>query len=394
MNAVTMETRPEPIKGYATAKATQAYADQHIQSGDAADGHYSEFLRARMRLSSLGIGTFPGQASPEVDAQVAAVVTRALLSGINVIDTGAHYRYGRSLAAVGAGVRAAVEAGVPREAMFLMSKGGFLTLRGGMPADMNAWFEREIVAPGLGTREDLAKGAHLLTPEYLAYQLELSRTLMGVETLDVFLVDQPEVHIPVIGKEALNRKLGKVFEALERAVLDGKLRYYGISTFEGFRVETDNTMFQSITSMMGLAERAAKEVTGQDEARHHFKLVMMPFNQVMLEGFTRFNTATGQGNVASPIQAAHQLEVYMMASHTMFKGHLGQQSVDVVTRAMANLVNPAQRALQFNRSTPGLGTSLVGISTPAHLDDVLAVTKLPLLPKKEYLAMYRKAEGV
>lgn len=394
MHAATMDHRPALIKGHATAKATQAYADQHTQAGDTAEGHYSEFLRARMRLSSLGIGSFPGQATPEVDAKIAAVVTRALLSGINVIDTGAHYRYGRSLAAVGAGVRAAVEAGVSREAMFLISKGGFLTLRGGMPADMNAWFEREIVVKGLGTREDLAKGAHLLTPAYIAYQLELSRTLMGVETLDAFLIDQPEVHIPVVGKEMLNRRLGKVFEVLERAVLEGKLRYYGISTFEGFRVETDNTMFQSITSMIGLAERAAKEVTGQDEARHHFKLVMMPFNQVMLEGFTRFNTATGQGNVASPIQAAHQLEVYMMASHTLFKGHLGQQSVDVVAKAMSNLVNPAQRALQFNRSTPGLGTSLVGISTPEHLDDVLTVARIPPLPRQEYLAMYRKAEGV
>jgi hypothetical protein len=33
---------------------------------------------------------------------------------------------------------------------------------------------------------------------------------MGVETLDAFLVDQPEVHIPVIGKEATNRKLARV----------------------------------------------------------------------------------------------------------------------------------------------------------------------------------------
>jgi aryl-alcohol dehydrogenase-like predicted oxidoreductase len=379
------------IPGYANAKATRAYAEAHVTSGDAAQGHYSEFLRARMQLSSLGVGTFGGEASPAVDAAISAIVTRALTRGINVIDTGAHYRYGRSLAAVGAGVRAAIEAGVPREAMFLMSKGGFLTLRGGPPADMNIWFDSEIVSQGLGSKEDLAKGAHLLTPEYINYQIELSRSLMGVETLDAFLVDQPEVHIPVIGKEATNRKLAKVFQVLERAANEKRIRAYGITTFEGFRVETDAKMFQSITSMIGLAEGAAREVTGDDHARHHFKIVMMPFNQVMLEGFTRFNTATGQGNVGSPIQAAHQLEVYMMASHTMFKGHLGSQSVDVVAERFADL-NPAQRAMQFNRSTPGLGTSLVGMSTPAHLDDMLAVAKLPPLERKDYLSMYRKAE--
>jgi aryl-alcohol dehydrogenase-like predicted oxidoreductase len=386
-----METTTALIPGYATAKATREYAEKHIQAGDAVEGHYSEFLRARMQLSSLGIGTFGGEASPEVDACIAALIARGLMSGVNVIDTGAHYRYGRSLAAVGAGVRTAIESGVPREAMFLMSKGGFLTLRGGMPADMNAWFEKEIVSQGYGTHDDLAKGAHLLTPEYINYQLELSRNLMGVETLDAFLVDQPEVHIPVIGKEQLNRKLGKVFEVLERAVKDKRLRYYGISTFEGFRAETDDKMFQSITSMLGLAENAAREATGSETARHHFKIGMMPFNQVMLEGFTRFNTATGQGNVASPIQAAHQLEVYMMASHTLFKGHLAGQCVDVVRQAMPALANPAQCAMQFNRSTPGLGTSLVGMSRPEHLDDLLAVAKLPVMERKAYLAMYQKA---
>ena len=84
----------------------------------------------------------------------------------------------------------------------------------------------------------------------------------------------------------------------------------------------------------------------------------------------------------------------MMASHSMFKGHLAQQSMDVVERAIGNVANPAQSALQFNRSTPGIGTSLVGMSTPEHLDDVLAVAKLSPLPRKDYLAMYQKAEGV
>ncbi|WP_018938861.1 MULTISPECIES: aldo/keto reductase [unclassified Thioalkalivibrio] len=380
------------IPGYANAKATRRYAEQFVSEGKAAEGHYSEFSRAKMRLSSLGIGTFGGAATAEVDAQISAIVARGLAEGVNVVDTGAHYRYGRSLAAVGAGVRTALEAGVAREAMFLISKGGFLTLRGGPPDDMEAWFQREIEAQGMGTKDDLAKGAHLLTPEYLHYQMELSRSLMGVETLDAFLIDQPEVHIHEIGKEPTNRKLEPVFEMLERAVLEKKIRTYGISTFEGFREETDAAVFQSLTSMQGLAERAAQTVTGDDHARHHFKIAMLPFNQVMLEGFTRFNTATGQGNVASPLQAAHQLEVYMIASHSMLKGHLAKQSVEVVEQQLASLPNPAQRALQFNRSTPGLGTSLVGMSTPEHLDDMLAVMREPMMDKKAYLGMFKKAE--
>lgn len=378
------------IAGHATSEGTRDYVEGF--GATLGEGHFSDFLKTRIRLSSIGIGTFPGEASSEVDAAYAAIISRALQSGINVIDTAAHYRYGRSLAAVGAGVRAALARGVAREAMFLISKGGFLTLRGGVPQDMQAWFEQEIVAKSLGGYDDLAKGAHLLSPEYIEYQLDLSRALMGVETLDAFLVDQPEVHIPLIGKDRLNQKLERVFTVLERAVRDGRLRYYGISTFEGFRVETDNPLFQSLTSMQGHAQKAAQAASGDEQARHHFRIVQMPFNQVMLEGFTRFNHATGQGNVASTLQAAYQLGVYVMASHTLLKGHLAQESVDVVTQAMPALANPAQHAIQFNRSTPGLGTSLVGVSTPAHLEDLLAVAKLPPLERKAYLAMYSKAE--
>ncbi len=377
------------IPGYCSMRATKNYMTTFGK--ECAEGHYSDFLNIHLQLSSLGLGTFPGAPTDEVDAQYADIVAEALTSGINVIDTGAHYRYGRSAAAVGFGIRRAMEAGVAREQMFLVSKGGFLSFRNERPADLAAWFQKEVVAKGLGRSEDLTQ-AHCISPEYIAFQLELSRQLLGVETLDAFLIDQPEVHIPVIGKDQLNRKLEKVFMVLEQAVKDKKLRYYGISTFDGFRVETDNPLFQSITSMQGHAEKAARAIWQDDQAKHQFKVVQMPFNQVMQEGFTRFSQTTGQGNIGSTIQAAHQLGVYLMASHTMFKGHLAKQAMDPVQQAMPMLKNHAQRALQFNRSTPGVGTSLAGISTPAHLQDMLAVARVPPLEKTAYLQMYQRAE--
>ncbi|SIT66380.1 Predicted oxidoreductase [Ectothiorhodosinus mongolicus] len=386
------QTDPLLIPGFATRQGTEHYAQALEEKGLVGGGHFSEFPREHLKLSSIGAGSFGGEASGAVDACISAIVAQALQAGINVIDTGAHYRYGRSLAAVGAGVRTAIQAGVPREAMFLISKGGFLTLRGGPPEDMTRWFDAEIISQGLGTQEQLAGGVHLLSPEYIHFQLELSRHLMGVETLDGFLIDQPEVQIAERGKEATNRMLEPVFEVLERAVQENRLRFYGISTFEGFRVETDAEQFQSLTSMIGLAERAAQSVTGEPNARHHFRLASLPFNQVMLEGFTRFNTATGKGNVASALQAAYQLQVYMLASHGMLKGHLAKQSVDSVERALPNLSNPAQRSLQFNRSAPGVGTALVGMSTPNHLEDVLVVAKRSPMARQAYLALFQKAE--
>ncbi|MFN7086308.1 MAG: aldo/keto reductase [Burkholderiales bacterium] len=374
--------------GHATRAGTEDYV-QTFGAGLAA-GHYSDFLSLHLKLSSLGLGTFPGAASDELDERYAQIVHRALASGINVIDTAAHYRYGRSARAAGEGLRRAFAQGVRREQVFVVAKGGFLRFDEGVPADLDAWFEARIARKGLGRRDDLAD-VHLLSPGHIAQQIEDTRAALGLETLDAFLVDQPEVHLAHIGKEALNRKLQSVFAMLEQAVKQNKIRCYGIATFSSFRVATDDALFQSLAALQGLAEKAAQIVHRDAGARHGFRLAQLPFNQAMTEGFTRFNQATGHGNVASTIQAAFQLKVYMMASHALAKGHLARHCAGAVRDALPHLDNDAQRALQFNRSTPGLGTSLVGISTPAHLDDLFAVARIPPMTRDDYLKLYQRA---
>lgn len=381
---------PALIPGVASSAATKAYLKK--QGRACAEGHYSDFLQTGVQLSSIGLGTFPGAATDAVDAHIADVVSRGLSQGLNVVDTGTHYRYGRSVGAVGAGVRQAVAAGVPRDAMFLVSKGGFLLFPEGPPADFEAWFKHEITERGFGAREELAGKVHLLNPAYLRHQIRVSRERVGVATLDAFLIDQPEVQVPDVGKQGLIRRLDRAFVALEQAVKDGEIAYYGVSSFHSFRAHTEDKLFLSLASMLGLAEQAAKDVFGEN-ARHHFAIVQLPFNGVMLEGFTRFNQVTGQGNEASTLQAALQLGIFTMASHTLFKGHLARESIDVVQQALPTIRSPAQRAIQFNRSTPGLGTTLVGVSSPSHLDDALAVARQPLMTRQAYLAMYQRADA-
>ncbi|MCE5394038.1 MAG: aldo/keto reductase [Acidithiobacillus sp.] len=371
------------ITGAANSLATKSYADRFAQ--DLPEGHYSDFLNTRIKLSSLGVGTFPGGVDEVTDLAVAAIVAQALQSGINVIDTGANYRYGRAGRSVGAGIAKALAAGIKREEFFVLGKGGFLTFPQGKPDDLEDFFAREVEARDLGKKEDLVHGIHCLSPEYLLWQLDELRAQMGLATIDAFLVDQPEVHIPVIGKEAMHRKLLAVFAALEEAVALGKLRYYGISTFHACRVETDHPLFQSLTSLIGLAEKAAGE-----GKRHHLRIVELPFNALMPEAYTRFSQVTGQGNIASTIQAAFQLKLTILASHPLGKGLLAREEVPALQQAMPKLANAAQRAIQFVRSTPGVAVTLVGMSSPVHLADFLAVAKEPPLPREQYLAMFER----
>ena len=376
-----------PIPGLATRAATGRYA-QTFGSACAA-GHYSDFLNLHLRLSSLGIGTFPGAATDAVDAAYAGIVHHAALAGINVFDTAAHYRYGRSARALGEGLRRAFADGVERAQVFVVAKGGFLAFDDGPPADVARWFDAHVVAPGLGRREDLA-GQHCLSPRYVEAQLEAVRAATGLDSLDAFLLDQPEVHYAALGKERAHRRMAEVFEALERAARDGRIGCYGISSFDALRVETDAVLFQSLTSLLALAERAAHAAGGDARTRHALRIVQLPFNQAMTEGFTRFSQATGEGNVASSIQAAHQLRVYAMGSHAMGKGAFAGTGAESVRARLADLPNDAQRALQFARSTPGIGTALVGVSTPAHLEDVLAVARTPPLARADYLRLFER----
>ena len=374
-----------------TGSATRAGTEALARKAACAPGHYSDFLNQHLKLSSLGLGSFPGAATDAVDAAYADIVACGLEAGINVIDTAAHYRYGRSMRAVGEGLRRAFAKGVTREQVYVVAKGGFLRFDDGPPADLAAWFEASIARKGLGTREDLT-GAHCLAPGYIAAQIDELREALGLETLDAFLIDQPEVHIPRLGKEELNRRLQTVFAVCEQAVRQDKIRSYGIATFDALRVETDHVLFQSLPALLGLAENAADLVQRGGQARHHFRVVQLPFNQAMNEGFTRFSQATGQGNVASTLQAAHQLKIFVIGSHGLAKGALATRCADAVREAMPDLANDAQRALQFNRSTPGLGVSLAGISTPAHLDDLIAVSVQAPLAREVYLKLYRRAE--
>ncbi len=379
--------RGKPAAGRATAAGTLAYSKTWGRALDA--GHYSDF-QGGLKLSSLGLGTFPGRADDATDRAIADIVHKGVTQGLNVIDTAAHYRYGRSLTAIAAGLARAREEGVGREGLWLMSKGGFVSFTGAPPPDTKSYIEAEIIARDLARREDCA-GLHVLSPAYMRSQLDQSRAILGVETLDAFLVDQPEVHIASMGKAAVIARLADVFTELERAVRDGAVGCYGVSSFHAFRVATDDAAFMSLASLVALAEKAAKAVWG-DERQHHLALIELPFNAVMPEGFSRFNQVTGDGSEASTLQAALKLNLYTVASHGLFKGHLARQPLDILIQAMPALANEARRALQFNRSTPGLGTTLVGMSTPAHFEDVLAVARTPLLTHSAYMGLYQRTD--
>jgi aryl-alcohol dehydrogenase-like predicted oxidoreductase len=340
------------LRGSATPAGTVAY--RAALGGVARNGHFREWRG--LALSSVGIGTYLGRDDDVTDALYEAAIERALLSGINVIDSAVNYRRQRSERAVGRALAKAVGAGqVAREGVVVATKGGFLPFEGAPPL-------------GLLAAGDLVGGSHCITPRYLEDQIERSRTNLGLETIDIYYLHNPETQLGEVSRPVFMRRLRAAFEFLEGAARDGRIGVYGTSTWSGYRQPPSARDFLSLPDMVALAE----EVGGPE---HHFRVVQLPYNLAMTEAFTLPNQLDNREPVAT-LEAARKLGLYAMTSASIYQGQLVRNLPPVLSEVLPGLDTDAQRALQFVRSTPGVGTALVGMKSEAHVEEAARLARV------------------
>jgi aryl-alcohol dehydrogenase-like predicted oxidoreductase len=125
-------------------------------------------------------------------------------------------------------------------------------------------------------------------------------------------------------------------------------------------------------------------------ATHHFKVIQVPYNLAMTEAFTRATQKVG-GDMVTLVEAARRLSVYVMASASVYQGQLTRNLPPVVAEFLPGFDSDAQRAIQFVRSTPGIGTALVGMKTVDHVEENAAVTGVPPLPEADFARLFTQA---
>ncbi len=346
-----------PLAGCATPEGTARYRARHPAL---APGHWRTWRG--LALSAIGIGTYLGAEDAEADRGYEAAATRAFTLGINVVDSAINYRHQRSERAIGRALRVAVGRGqVARDEVLVATKGGFLPFDGTTPANPGAYLGETYVRSGIVAARDVVAGCHAMTPRYLADQIERSRANLGLETIDVYYVHNPEIELGPLDRPAFRARLRAAFEGLETAVADGRIRHYGTATWQGYRQPSDAPDHLSLAEVVAIA----REVGGPD---HHFAMIQLPYNLAMTEAFTLANQPIGS-EVVSVLQAAERLGVYVMTSASIYQGQLGRNLPPVVGEFLPGLETDAQRALQFARSTPGVGTALVGMRSIDHVDE-------------------------
>ncbi len=115
----------------------------------------------------------------------------------------------------------------------------------------------------------------------------------------------------------------------------------------------------------------AGEVGGE---AHGFRFIQLPFNLAMPEALTLINQEI-DGEQITLLEAAQALGVTVVSSASIFQGRVAHGLPETVRAPLGSLASDAQTAIQFVRSTPGVTTALVGMSTAAHVEENLELTR-------------------
>ena len=365
-----------PIEGWATLDGTARYRERFREV--AASDHFRK--QQDLWLSSIGAGTYLGDADDETDARYAESVATAVESGANVIDTAANYRFQRSERSIGAALRELTERGFAHDEIVVCTKGGYLPFDGAPPRDVRQYIEETFVRPGIASFADIAGGSHCMTPRYLQSQLSQSLVNMNLSCVDVYYVHNPESQLPSVPAEEFWQRLRGAFEFLEQSVADSQITNYGVATWNGFRAEPDAREYHSLERMSEIANAVAGD-------KHHFRFIQLPFNLAMPEALFFQNQKLGDEYV-STLEAAEKLGLTAIASGSLLQGQVARGLPEAIRDPLGSLATDAQTGIQFVRSAPGITTALVGMSQRAHVEENLQLVAVARAQPDDLLSVF------
>lgn len=326
-----------------------------------------------LALSSLGIGTYLGADADADDQAYVEAIRCAMASGINVVDTAINYRCQRSERAVGRALQLALASGqLARDEVVVCTKAGYVPLEDYPPATpegYQGYLKREFYARRVMTPQDVVAGGHCLAPAFLADCLRRSRQNLGLESIDLFYVHNPEQQLVAVGADELRTRLRAAFELLEERAAAGEVGVYGISTWQALRVPPGSRGHIGIADIVAIA----REVAGN---AHHLRVVQLPVSLGMPEAIRTPTQPLAGRDLVPAIEAAAELGLTVVTSAPLMQGQLTQGLPPALTDLFPTLTTDAQRAIAFVRGAPGVTTTLVGARRVQHVTENLEVARL------------------
>jgi aryl-alcohol dehydrogenase-like predicted oxidoreductase len=270
------------LQGFATQKGTGLYAARNGSLG------YGELDGSGLLASQAGFGCYRVDLTePEHEKSL----RKALLSGINLIDTSSNYGDGKAEELVGKVLEDLASAGkITRESIIVVSKVGYLQ-------GQNYQLSQERKGQGKPF-EDLVLYAdgleHCIHPEFIDDQLTRSLERLKLATLDFYLLHNPEYYLSWASKTGVSleearqeyyNRIGQAFQHLETEVEKGRIRFYGISS---------NTLPSAAADPEFTSLEQVWEIAESLSSRHHFRLIQLPMNLLETGAITEKNQASGE----------------------------------------------------------------------------------------------------
>ncbi|MDC0202526.1 aldo/keto reductase [Candidatus Nitrosopelagicus sp.] len=360
------------IPGFATSTGTKTFSEKFLSE------NYNSFQN--LHLSNIGIGTYLGEPDSQTDTIVKDAVKKSIMSGVNVIDTAINYRAQKSERSIGTALSELIdENSIKRDEVFICTKNGYVTNDGDIQEDFMQYVMRELGQPGIVKEGDISSGYHCMTIPYLQDQLERSLKNLDLECIDLMYLHNAVEGHPEMSKSQFLENLKKVFKFYEEKRKEGKIRFYGLATWECFRATSDNAMFLSLEDVVKLAQ----DVGGSD---HGFRFIQLPFNlhfdQAML-----LKNQTVSGTQKSILDAATELGIGIFTSVPLMQGKLLEWAK---SKPFFETSSPSVGLLQFIRSTPGVLAPLIGQKSSTHVNENLEVMKINSLNQSEYDEFLKK----
>lgn len=342
--------------GYATPEGTQAWRHHHKASI-----HESQWRQVcGVQVSPVGLGTYLGAPDAATDIHYEQALLHFLSKGGNFIDSAVNYRWQASERAIGRALARAFVAGVPRESLFISTKGGYVPGDVQAGLDAESYIQTQLLEQGVVSEDDIVDGSHCMAPHYLRHQVDLSRKNLGLETIDLYYLHNPEAQLEEISLTAFLQRITEAFATLESLVGEGKIRSYGCATWSGLRSPTTEKVR---IDLEGLVE-IARTVGGDG---HHFRAVQIPFNLAMPEAMVA-RTQLVKGENLPAFQAAERLGIPVICSAPLMQSQLLRKLPAKVTDAFPGYDSAAACLLAFVINTPGVTAAMCGMKQLSHVD--------------------------
>lgn len=367
------------IEGFATEKGTSRYVRYAVNEKGKPESHFRIF--DGLNLSSLGMGTYLGDATDYEDEAIENAIYESIKSGaMNVIDTAINYRAMKSEKSIGrALLRLIRDRIISRDQVFISTKNGYITNDGDFPAiGMMEYMQKMYISPGLISQSDISASYNVLNPTYIERCIDRSLHNMNLSTIDlVYVHNSFESWYQDVTKEEYIEMLRKVFQVYERYRSKNKIRYYGMATWTCFRVPYGSSEYLSLEEIVKLAQ-SVNEGKSND---HGFRFIQLPYNLAYSEALLLKNQNVGVEKNLSILEAASKLNIGVFTSIPLFQGRLLHANIPSYN---SELTDPVAKLVQVVRSTPSVIAPLLGQKKPEHVEQNLKIADTPPMQVEEF----------